>query len=120
MTRFPHDQFAKHCFEPLLSSIGQFTPSLKVSAEVRESDIYFEPSPTASPPADLGLLYRCVSRATVFEPFSRSKNGLQEFSLLQMAGSPASLWQTDFPKLLKPCGFVSFAPANFKHRLLLN
>jgi hypothetical protein len=69
MTRFPHDQFAKHCFEPLLSSIGQFTPSLKVSAEVREIDIYFEPSSSALPPADLGLLYRCVSRATVFEPF---------------------------------------------------
>jgi hypothetical protein len=25
MTRFPYDQFAKHCFEPLLSPIGQFT-----------------------------------------------------------------------------------------------
>jgi Domain of unknown function (DUF4351) len=69
MTRFPHDQFAKHCFEPLLSPIGQFTPSLKVNAEVREIDIYFEPTPAAIPPADLGLLYRCVSRATVFEPF---------------------------------------------------
>lgn len=69
MTRFPHDQFAKHCFEPLLSQIGQFTPSLKVRAEVREIDIYFEPLPSATPAADLGLLYRCVSRATVFEPF---------------------------------------------------
>jgi Domain of unknown function (DUF4351) len=69
MTRFPHDQFAKHCFEPLLSPIGQFTPSLKVNAEVREIDIYFEPTPAALPPADLGLLYRCVGRATVFEPF---------------------------------------------------
>jgi Domain of unknown function (DUF4351) len=69
MTRFPHDQFAKHCFEPLLSPIGQFIPSLKVSAEVREIDIYFEPSRSASPAADLGLLYRCVDRATVFEPF---------------------------------------------------
>lgn len=69
MTRFPHDQFAKHCFEPLLSPIGQFTPSLKVNAEVREIDIYFEPTPSAVPPSDLGLLYRCVERATVFEPF---------------------------------------------------
>jgi hypothetical protein len=69
MTRFPHDQFAKHCFEPLLSPIGKFTPSLKVNAEVREIDIYFEPTPSALPPADLGLLYRCVERATVFEPF---------------------------------------------------
>lgn len=69
MTHFPHDQFAKHCFEPLLSPIGKFTPSLKVSAEVREIDIYFEPSPSATPAADLGLLYRCVSRDTVFEPF---------------------------------------------------
>jgi Domain of unknown function (DUF4351) len=69
MTRFPHDQFAKHCFEPLLSPIGRFTPSLKVSAEVREIDIYFEPSHSATPAADLGLLYRCIFRATVFEPF---------------------------------------------------
>jgi hypothetical protein len=69
MTRFPYDQFAKHCFEPLLSPIGQFTPSLKVNAEVREIDIYFEPRPSAVPSSDLGLLYRCVQRATVFEPF---------------------------------------------------
>jgi Domain of unknown function (DUF4351) len=69
MTRTPHDQFAKHCFEPLLSSIGKFNPSLKVSAEVREVDVYFEPSPSASPPPELGLLRRCISRATLFEPF---------------------------------------------------
>jgi hypothetical protein len=41
MTRTPHDQFAKHCFEPLLSSIGEFTPAKPVSAEVREIDVYF-------------------------------------------------------------------------------
>jgi hypothetical protein len=47
MTRFPHDQFAKGCFEPLLSTIGKVTPAKKVSAEVREIDIYFEPNPNA-------------------------------------------------------------------------
>jgi hypothetical protein len=33
--------FAKHCFEPLLSSLGEFTPAKPVSAEVREIDVYF-------------------------------------------------------------------------------
>lgn len=69
MTRTPHDQFAKHCFEPLLSSIGEFTPAKPVSAEVREIDVYFEPSPSASLPAELGLLSRCIPRPTLFEPF---------------------------------------------------
>jgi hypothetical protein len=69
MTRTPHDQFAKHCFEPLLSSLGEFTPAKPVSAEVREIDVYFEPSPSASPPAELGLLSRCIPRPTLFEPF---------------------------------------------------
>jgi hypothetical protein len=50
MTRTPHDQFAKHCFEPLLSALGDFTPAKPVSAEVREIDVYFEPSPSASFP----------------------------------------------------------------------
>jgi hypothetical protein len=71
MTHFPYDQFAKHCFEPLLSSIGQFMPSFKVNAEVREIDIYFEPTPSAVPPSNLGLLYICVEQATVFEPFHK-------------------------------------------------
>jgi hypothetical protein len=69
MTRTPHDQFAKHCFEPLLSSIGEFTPAKPVSAEVREIDVYFEPSPSASLPTELGLLSRCIPRPTLFEPF---------------------------------------------------
>jgi hypothetical protein len=69
MTRTPHDQFAKHCFEPLLAAFGEFTPSKKVKAEVREVDVYFEPSPSALLPAELGLLSRCIPRATLFEPF---------------------------------------------------
>jgi hypothetical protein len=69
MTRTPYDQFAKHCFEPLLSLIGEFTPAKPVSAEVREIDVYFEPSPSASLPAELGLLSRCIPRPTLFEPF---------------------------------------------------
>jgi hypothetical protein len=74
MTRFSYDQFAKSCFEPLLSTIGAFEPAKKVSAEVREMDIYFEPFPDVTPPADLGLLQQCVSTsmATVFEPFRNS------------------------------------------------
>ncbi len=69
MTRTPHDQFAKHCFEPLLSTIGEFTPAKKVSAEIREVDVYFKPSPSISLPIELGLLLRCIPRATLFEPF---------------------------------------------------
>ncbi len=69
MTRFPYDQFAKHCFEPLLAPIGKFTPSLKVNAEVREIDVYFEPSESVSPPPELGLLYRCINQPTSLEPF---------------------------------------------------
>lgn len=75
MTRTPYDQFAKHCFEPLLSSIGEFTPSKTVSAEVRAIDVYFEPSPSASPLIELGLLSRCVPRATLFEFYTQRRLG---------------------------------------------
>jgi hypothetical protein len=70
MTRFVHDQFAKQYLQELLSPIGEVETSRHLSAEVRQLDVLFSPSPTANPDlASLGLLGRFASTAAVFEPF---------------------------------------------------
>jgi hypothetical protein len=69
MTQFPYDQFSKDCLDILLSHIATVMTSRKVAAEIREVDVYSELKVGAVPPADLGLLQRCTSKITVFEPF---------------------------------------------------
>jgi hypothetical protein len=44
MTKFPYDDFAKGFLEALLSPFGKVEPSYKIAAEVREVDVYFNPS----------------------------------------------------------------------------
>jgi hypothetical protein len=44
MTRFPHDEFAKGFLESLLSPFGAVQTSFKISSEVREVDVYFQPN----------------------------------------------------------------------------
>jgi Domain of unknown function (DUF4351) len=72
MTRFPHDEFAKGCFESLLSPLGIVQTSLKISSEVREIDIYFQPNYPIEPIPDLGILGQLASTNVVFEPFRSS------------------------------------------------
>jgi Domain of unknown function (DUF4351) len=72
MTRFPHDQFAKDFLESLLSPLGQVQTSLKISAEVREVDVYFIPDPKLSPLQELGILAKCAKNTVIFEPYRNS------------------------------------------------
>jgi hypothetical protein len=56
MTRLHHDEFAKGFLESLLSPFGQVQTSFKISAEVREIDVYFQHDATIQPIPELGLL----------------------------------------------------------------
>jgi hypothetical protein len=56
MTRFPHDEFAKGFLESLLSPFGQVQTSFKISSEVREVDVYFQPDRSIQLIPELGLL----------------------------------------------------------------
>jgi hypothetical protein len=69
MTQFPHDQFAKNLLEALLATGGQVTTALTIDSEVREIDVYFNPTNDPSRISDLGLLARCASQPAAFEPF---------------------------------------------------
>lgn len=69
MTQFPHDQFAKNLLEALLGAGGQVTTALTIDSEVREIDVYFNPTNDPTRIADLGLLARCASNPAAFEPF---------------------------------------------------
>jgi len=78
MTRFIHDQFAKDYLEELLAPFGEVKAPRRVSAEVREIDVWF--SPTANTDI-LGLLGKLAATPSVFEPFrnavsSEDINGL--------------------------------------------
>jgi len=70
MTRQPHDQFAKEYLEELLTPLGTINKSKKVTSEVQEIDVWFEPS-TSSPPPELplGLLGKMAATSCLFEPF---------------------------------------------------
>jgi hypothetical protein len=57
MTRFIHDQFAKQYLTELLTPYGQVETSKDITAEVRQIDVLFIPSPEAvANLATLGLL----------------------------------------------------------------
>jgi hypothetical protein len=45
MTRFIHDQFAKQYLTELLTPYGQVETSKDITAEVRQIDVLFIPSP---------------------------------------------------------------------------
>ncbi|MBD2446382.1 hypothetical protein H6G76_04240 [Nostoc sp. FACHB-152] len=70
MTRFPYDQFAKDYLQELLQPLGTIETSRKVSAEIREIDVYFAPtSPSTSDKLELGLLGKIASAPALIEPF---------------------------------------------------
>jgi hypothetical protein len=69
MTRLHHDEFAKGFLESLLSPYGQVQTSFKISAEVREVDVYFQHDATIQPIPELGLLGKLAQTDLVLEPF---------------------------------------------------
>jgi hypothetical protein len=69
MTRFPHDEFAKGFLESLLSPFGEVQTSFKISSEVREVDVYFQPDTSIQPIPELGLLGKIAKTNFVLEPF---------------------------------------------------
>ncbi|MCL1473012.1 hypothetical protein [Argonema antarcticum] len=66
MTRFIHDQFAKDYLEELLAPFGEVKAPRRVSAEVREIDVWFAPTTNTEV---LGLLGQLAATPSVFEPF---------------------------------------------------
>ena len=68
MTRFIHDQFAKDYLEEMLTPYGEVKSSRRVSAEVREIDIWFSPRQDANC-TELGLLGKLAATDSMFEPF---------------------------------------------------
>jgi bisphosphoglycerate-dependent phosphoglycerate mutase len=77
MTNQPHDQFAKQYLEAILSPLGTVDISLEVTSEVRQVDLYFSPSSTAPPTADLGLLGQMVATPCAIEPFRNSPSNTE-------------------------------------------
>ena len=69
MTRFPHDEFAKGFLESLLSPFGEVQTSFKISSEVREVDVYFQPDRSIQLIPELGLLGNIAQADFVLEPF---------------------------------------------------
>ncbi|MFN5593907.1 MAG: hypothetical protein ACK482_10765 [Aphanizomenon sp.] len=70
MTRFIHDQFAKQYLTELLTPYGQVETSKDITAEVRQIDVLFIPSPQPTQSLDiLGILGRMVTNYAIFEPF---------------------------------------------------
>jgi hypothetical protein len=68
MTRFSHDEFAKGFLESLLSPFGEVQTSFKISSEVREVDVYFQPDPSIRLMPELGLLGKIAQTNFVLEP----------------------------------------------------
>ncbi|MDB9314412.1 hypothetical protein PN462_14970 [Spirulina sp. CS-785/01] len=70
MTRFIHDQFAKDYLEELLKAFGEVQAPKRVPAEVREIDVWFNPSPTTSEDVTvLGLLGEVAQTTAIIEPY---------------------------------------------------
>ena len=70
MTRFIHDQFAKQYLTELLIPYGQVETSKDITAEVRQIDLLFIPSPQPAQSLEkLGLLGKMATNYAIFEPF---------------------------------------------------
>jgi hypothetical protein len=70
MSHQPHDELAKEYLEALLSTVGTVKTSQKISSEVLEIDVWFEPTPSlASPPVPLGILGKMTTSLALFEPY---------------------------------------------------
>ena len=78
MTRQIHDQFAKEYLEELLAPFGTVKVNRNVRSEVRQVDVWFDPSPSVVVPiASLGVLGQMASTACVFEPFRNAPTEIE-------------------------------------------
>jgi hypothetical protein len=80
MTRQVHDELAKEYLEALLSPLGTVKTSQKISSEVLEVDVWFEPDPShPSTTLPLGILGRMTNNIALFEPYRNpvSENDLR-------------------------------------------
>ena len=69
MTRQLHDKFAKEYLEELLTPLGVIKKSEKVSSEIQEIDVWFEPKSSAPTGLPLGLLGKMAKTSCLIEPF---------------------------------------------------
>ncbi|MEG4317485.1 MULTISPECIES: flagellar assembly protein H [unclassified Microcoleus] len=93
MTKFPHDQFAKEYLQELLSPLGEVETSKDVTAEVREIDVWFQPTSfDAEYVHSLGLLGQMAATVAVIEPFRNPVNTEGIFScVVKLLNSRAKL-----------------------------
>ncbi len=93
MTKFPHDQFAKEYLQELLSPLGEVETSKDVTAEVREIDVWFQPTSfDGEYVQSLGLLGKMAATVAVIEPFRNPVNTEGIFScVVKLLNSRAKL-----------------------------
>ncbi|MFB8798845.1 MAG: flagellar assembly protein H [Microcoleus sp.] len=93
MTKFPHDRFAKEYLQELLSPLGEVETSKDVTAEVREIDIWFQPTSFEGEYIQsLGLLGKMAATAAIIEPFRNPVNAEGIFScVVKLLNSRAEL-----------------------------
>lgn len=93
MTKFPHDQFAKEYLQELLSPLGEVETSKDVTAEVREIDVWFQPSAVNSEYTQtLGLLGKMAATVAIIEPYRNLVNTEGIFScVVKLLNSRAEL-----------------------------
>jgi len=93
MTKFPHDQFAKEYLQELLSPLGEVETSKNVTAEVREIDIWFQPTSFEGEYIQsLGLLGKMAATPAIIEPFRNPVNAEGIFScVVKLLNSRAEL-----------------------------
>ncbi|MEG3898448.1 MULTISPECIES: flagellar assembly protein H [unclassified Microcoleus] len=93
MTKFPHDQFAKEYLQELLSPLGEVETSKNVTAEVREIDVWFQPTSFEGEYVQsLGLLGKMAATAAIIEPFRNPVNAEGIFScVVKLLNSRAKL-----------------------------
>ena len=90
MTRFIHDQFAKQLLTELLTPYGQVETSKDITAEVRQIDVLFIPSPQPTQSLEtLGILGRMAANYAIFEPFrnpvSKSEIRFRQSTISQLS-----------------------------------
>ena len=93
MTKFPHDQFAKEYLQELLSPLGEVETSKDVTAEVREIDVWFQPTSFETEYVQsLDLLGKMAATVAVIEPFRNPVNTEGIFScVVKLLNSRAKL-----------------------------
>ena len=87
MTKFPHDQFAKEYLQELLSPLGEVETSKDVTAEVREIDVWFQPTSfEVEYVQSLGLLGKMAATAIIERMLGRGR--VQQGAIAELTAFP--------------------------------